>query len=64
MKLTYNDIPQIKEWIKQRYEMLDEFEKLPATSENLHKVNRIRIEARDLERTIKSLRGNMYPYAS
>lgn len=61
--LKYADIPNLKEFIKVRKERIAELEQLPPTPERLAEVRKITVEARDLERSIKELKGNMYPYA-
>jgi len=64
MKPCFNDILQIKQWIKDRQTKLEELSELPPTPERLAEVRKIQMEANDLKRSIKELKGNMYPYAS
>ena len=63
MKLTFADIPQLKAWIAERKNQLEELKNAEPTPDNLKKVRKIETEAKDLQRKIKALKGNMYPYA-
>ena len=63
MKPCYQDIPTIRAWIETRKNRIAELEAMEPTSEHLAEVRKITAEARDLERTLKALKGNMYPYA-
>ena len=64
MKLSYQDIPYLKQFIQERKERIAELAKLEPTLERLAEVRKITVEARDLERSLRELKGNMYPYAS
>ena len=61
--LKFTDIPNLKEFIRVRKERIAELEQLPPTPEHLAEVRKITVEARNIERSIKELKGNMYPYA-
>ena len=64
MKLSFSDIPMLKGFIYERQKRIEELEKLPSSPENLAEIRKITAEAKDLARSVKALKGNMYPYAS
>ena len=62
--LRYSDIPAIKEHINLKYRRICELEKMKPTPERLAEVTRIEKEAKILQKTVKELKGNMYPYVA
>ena len=62
--LKYSDLPMLKEHVAHRMQRILELEKLAPTTERLAEIARIEKETKILQRDIRVLKGNMYPYAS
>lgn len=62
--LRYHDIPAMKDFIRIKRDRIHELEQLAPTPERLAEVRKITQEAKDLQRTVRELRGNMYPYSA
>ena len=61
--LRYSDIPEIKYHINRRFQRICELERMEPSPERLAEIARIEKEAKILQKTLRDLKGNTYPYA-